>query len=68
MQMQLFQINQSEEYSKINENAHTTCGQLHQQPITSAANYNRIYSNCIQVYIHLLGVCVPVVSGEGGNV
>ena len=43
-------------------------GQLHQQPITSAANYNRIYSNCIQVYIHLLGVFVPVVSCEGGSV
>ena len=35
-QMQLFQINQSEESSKItiNINAHATSGQLHQQSIT----------------------------------
>ena len=37
LQMQLFQINQSEESSKISINAHTTCGQLHQRPITTAS-------------------------------
>ena len=43
---QLFYINQSEESSKININAHTTSCQL---PITSAAHYNRIYSNECQI-------------------
>ena len=42
--MQLFQINQSEESSKITVNAHTASGQSHQQSIISAAHYNRIYS------------------------
>ena len=40
--MQLFQINQSEDSSKITIMSDTTCGQLHQHPITSASNYNRI--------------------------
>ena len=47
--MQLFQINQSEESSKITINAHTTSCPLHQLPITSAAHYNRIYSTYIPV-------------------
>ena len=38
MQMQLFQIIQSEESSKITINAHITSGQLHQQSITSAVS------------------------------
>ena len=38
--MQLFQINQSEDSSKITIMSDTTCGQLHQRPITSASNYN----------------------------
>ena len=33
----LFQINQIEESSKININAHTTCTQLHQRSITTAS-------------------------------
>ena len=35
--MQLFQINQSARSSKITINAHTTIGQLHQRPITTAS-------------------------------
>ena len=42
LQMQLFQINQSEESSKITIMSDTPCGQLHQRPITSASNYNCI--------------------------
>ena len=42
LQMQLFQINQSEDSSKIKIMSATTCVQLHQRPITSASNYNRI--------------------------
>ena len=43
--MQLFQVNQSEESSKITINAHTISRQSHKQrSITSAAHYNRIYS------------------------
>ena len=45
-QTQLLKINQSEESSKINVNAHTTSCPLHQMPITSAAHYNHIYSSC----------------------
>ena len=33
---------QSEDSSKITIMSDTTCGQLHQRPITSASNYNRI--------------------------
>ena len=39
-QMQVFQINQSEDSSKITIMSDTTCGHLHQCPITSASNYN----------------------------
>ena len=42
LQMQLFQINQSEDSSKKTIMSVTTCHQLHQCPITSASNYNRI--------------------------
>ena len=42
LQMQLFQINQSEDSSKITIMSDTTCVQLHHRPITSASNYNRI--------------------------
>ena len=42
LQLQLFQINQSEEISKISIMSNTTCVQLHHRPITSASNYNRI--------------------------
>ena len=38
-QMQLFQINQSEDSSKITILSDTTCGQLHQRPITTASLY-----------------------------
>ena len=38
----VFQINQSEDSSKITVMSDTTCGQLHQRPITSAFNYNHI--------------------------
>ena len=41
LQMQLFQINQSVDSSKITM-SDATCGQLHQRPVTSASNYNRI--------------------------
>ena len=45
LKMQLFQINQNEESSKITINAHTISCQSHKQrSITSAAHYNRIYS------------------------
>ena len=47
--MQLFQINQSARSSKITINAYTTIGQLHQQSITSAAHYNRIYSTYLSL-------------------
>ena len=39
LQMQLFQINQSEESNKISINSHTNSGPLHEQPITLAAHY-----------------------------
>ena len=42
LQMQLLQINQSEDSSKITIMSTTTCGQLHQRPLTSVSNYNRI--------------------------
>ena len=45
----LFQINQSEESSKITINAHTTSCPLRQLPITSAAHYNRIYSTQVVI-------------------
>ena len=47
--MQLFQINQSEESSKITIMSDTTCSQFHQRPITSASNYNRTYSKLLTV-------------------
>ena len=37
LQMQLFQINQSEDSSKITLMSDTTCFQLHQRPITIAS-------------------------------
>ena len=42
LQMQLFQINQSEESSKITINAHTPSCPLHELPITWAAHYRWI--------------------------
>ena len=42
--MQLFQINQSEDSSKITIKFNNTCDQLHQRSVTSAINYNRTYS------------------------
>ena len=45
LQMQLFQINQSKDSSKITIMSDTNCGQLHQRPITSASSYNRITLN-----------------------
>ena len=41
LQMQLFQIDQSEDSSKITIMSDTTCGQLHQRPITTASLYPR---------------------------
>ena len=35
----VFQINQSEDSSKITIMSDTTCGQLHQRPITTASLY-----------------------------
>ena len=43
-QIQLFQINQSEDSSKITIMYDNPSGQLHQRSITSAFNYNRTYS------------------------
>ena len=43
--MQLFQINQSEDSSKITIMFDNPSGQFHQRSITSAFNYNRTYSN-----------------------
>ena len=37
LQMQLFQINQSEDSSKIKIMSDTTCSQLHQRPITTTS-------------------------------
>ena len=37
LQMQLFQINQSEDSGKLTIMSDTTCGQLHQRPITTAS-------------------------------
>ena len=51
LQMQLFQINQSEDSSKITIMSDTTCVQLHQRPITSASNYISV-----QLQPHLLYV------------
>ena len=42
--MQLFQINQSEDSSKITIKFNSTCVQLHQRSVTSAFNNNRTYS------------------------
>ena len=39
LQMQLFQINQSEDNRKITIMSDTTCGQLHQRLITTASLY-----------------------------
>ena len=44
LQMQLFQINQCEDGSKITIKFNNTCDLLHQRSITSAINYNRTYS------------------------
>ena len=45
LQMQLFEINQSEDSSKITIKFNNTCVQLHQRSVTSAFNYNRTYSS-----------------------
>ena len=42
LQMQLFQINQSEERSKITLNAHTTRCPLHELPITDGILYKHL--------------------------
>ena len=46
-QMQLFQINQSEDSSKITIMYDNPSGQLHQRSITWAFNYNRTYSTFV---------------------
>ena len=57
LQMQLFQINQSEDSSKITIMSDTTCGQLHQHPITTASLYIRtetkIYFDVSRSYLIL---------------
>ena len=40
LQMQLFQINQSEDSSKLTILSDTTCSQLHQRPFTTASLYH----------------------------
>ena len=45
LQMQLFQINQSEESSKFTINAHTTSCPLHELPITDGILY--LYSDLL---------------------
>ena len=50
--MQLFQINQSEDSSKITIKFNNTCDQLHQHSVTLAINYNRTYSS-ITLLSHL---------------
>ena len=65
LQMQLFQINQSEESSKITINAHTTSGQLHQQSITSAvSSILQTHAKCSQV-INWLATLFCVLLGVG---
>ena len=51
-QMQLFQINQSEDSSKITIMYYNPSGQLHQRSITSVFNYNRTYSITINKLLH----------------
>ena len=51
-QMQLFQINQSEDSSKITIMYDNPSGQLHQRSITSAFNYNRTYSTSSMYMCH----------------
>ena len=57
LQMQLFQINQSEDSSKIKIMSDTTCSQLHQRPITTTSLYVRtatkIYFNVSRSYLIL---------------
>ena len=57
LQMQLFQINQSEDSSKITIMSDTTCGQLHQRPITTASLYisteTKIYFDVSRSYLIL---------------
>ena len=57
-EMQLLQVNQSEESSKIAINVHTTTSQLYQRPITTAstllrARYERCHlaSGCGQLWL-----------------
>ena len=53
LQMQLFQINQSEDNSKITIMSDTTCVQLHQRPITSSSNYISV-----QLQPHRIQTCI----------
>ena len=64
LQMQLFQINQSEESSKITINAHTTCCPLHQLPITTASTLHIV----ILPYLVVVGLAVRPVSPLHGGV
>ena len=47
LEMQLFQINQSEDGSKLTIMSDTTCGQLHQRPITTASLYVSQIVDCL---------------------
>ena len=56
--MQLFQINQSEEISKITINAHTTSCPLHQLPITTASTLPITLLLASLMVVIILSLCV----------
>ena len=60
-QMQLFQINQSEDSSKITIMYNNPSGQLHQRSITSAFNYNRTYSIFFGIFSIAPAFCCIVI-------
>ena len=56
--MQLFQINQSDESSKITINAHTTCCPLHQLPIKTASTLPITPLLASLMVVIMLSLCV----------
>ena len=68
LQMQLFQINQSEESSKITIMSDITCVQLHQRPITSASNNNRITLYLVYLFLKYVFIINPTSFSAAGVV
>ena len=54
LQIQLFQINQCEDSSKITIVSDTTCVQLHQRPIATVSTLQFVFMTLIQVYYVLI--------------